>query len=74
MSMNIICAIISVVLGIIYIVEPGIFQIIRGKLSRGPSVLERILTPEQYILFMRLMGCLLIVLGFGFIYLANHLP
>jgi len=53
-------SIILILFGLIYLVRPNIYK--RG-IWKKTSVAQRILSPKQYIVYMRVMGIISIVLA-----------
>ena len=49
-----------IVIGIIYIIKPGIFR--RG-LWKQTAITQRLLSPENYNIYMRILGSVLIIIG-----------
>ena len=52
--------IILVIFGIIYLVKPDIYK---RWIWKRTDVAQRLLSPKQYILFMRILGGIFVVVG-----------
>ena len=50
-----------IVLGVVYLVNPNIF---RRWFWKKTSIAQRILSPEHYTIYMRVLGLMFIIIGF----------
>ena len=53
-------SVLLIILGIVYLIKPNIFRI---GIWKQTSIAQRKLTPNQYNLYMRILGIVLIAIG-----------